>query len=130
MKKFLITLCALLAFTTAAFCASPKVQKIIDDTVKATQAELPLSVDDYTILWGFSGNDDTVTYHYAVTVTSEDIDGDAFKEAMIPQLVQVLKSSKDPTIKSLMKNKVTFEHKYYGVDGVVIADLLIGPDLY
>lgn len=133
MKKFL-TILTILGFASLSLFAKPKVSESTKATLqqcaKATQTMLPLTVDEATIFWGITSEDDTLIYYYAVKYTADNFEDGVFESLLKQTLINNIKNVNDATIIALKQLNTTFEHRYYGIDGQLISAIRITPKDY
>lgn len=130
MKKVLLALFVLLTLSTSVFAKGKPVEKIVNDLVSQTQPALPIQVDEATYLWGFDGDETSISYFYMLKVPSTQLDIDFFTTEMEKIVLDTVVNTTDPTIKKFKKAGLSFNHIYYGVDGVLVSNITITPEDY
>ncbi len=132
MKKFILALLVLSTFTFGMFSkdAEAKPAEILQAVAQASWETLPSQVDEYTILFGIGADKLNLIYSYALKG-----DATAFPKATLdatikPALISGIKDSTDEAIIYLKNLKVTFVHRYYGIDGKLITEIKITPKDY
>lgn len=136
MKKFLL----LLAVLVTVSCASVKPLsqdriQVYEQLVAVTNQDLPLTVDEVTVLdrVEFSESERTLDYIYTLGFSGDDLSQSQIQElkSQISYLVQEnMKNNNTPAVAMYRSDKLNIRHRYYDSSGKELITVVVPAGSY
>lgn len=136
MKKFLL----LLAVLVTVSCASVKPLsqdriQVYEQLVAVTNQDLPLTVDEVTVLdrVDFSESERTLDYIYTLGFSGDDLSQSQIQElkSQVSYVVQEnMKNNNTPAVAMYRSDKLNIRHRYYDSNGKELITVVVPAGSY
>ncbi|MBQ7612296.1 MAG: hypothetical protein IJU92_04405 [Spirochaetaceae bacterium] len=136
MKKFLLLLTVLVTVSCASVkpLSQDRIQ-VYEQLVSVTNQDLPLTVDEVTVLdrVEFSESERTLDYIYTLGFSGDDLSQSQIQElkSQISYLVQEnMKNNNTPAVAMYRSDKLNIRHRYYDSNGKELITVVVPAGSY
>lgn len=136
MKKFLLLLTVLVTVSCASVkpLSQDRIQ-VYEQLVAVTNQDLPLTVDEVTVLdrVEFSESERTLDYIYTLGFSGDDLSQSQIQElkSQISYLVQEnMKNNNTPAVAMYRSDKLNIRHRYYDSNGKELITVVVPAGSY
>ena len=136
MKKFLLLLTVLVTVSCASVkpLSQDRIQ-VYEQLVAVTNQDLPLTVDEVTVLdrVEFSESERTLDYIYTLGFSGDDLSQSQIQElkSQISYIVQEnMKNNNTPAVAMYRSDKLNIRHRYYDSSGKELITVVVPAGSY
>lgn len=136
MKKFLLLLTVLVTVSCASVkpLSQDRIQ-VYEQLVAVTNQDLPLTVDEVTVLdrVEFSESERTLDYIYTLGFSGDDLSQSQIQElkSQISYVVQEnMKNNNTPAVAMYRSDKLNIRHRYYDSNGKELITVVVPAGSY
>ena len=136
MKKFLLLLTVLVTVSCASVkpLSQDRIQ-VYEQLVAVTNQDLPLTVDEVTVLdrVDFSESERTLDYIYTLGFSGDDLSQSQIQElkSQVSYVVQEnMKNNNTPAVAMYRSDKLNIRHRYYDSNGKELITVVVPAGSY